>query len=86
MSAQNITEKPATPSRRDFLRVASLGIAVPVATAALAACKSEEAPKAPAAAAPAAGPHADSNHSGGTTAAHPRTPAQIRAAKGWRTG
>ena len=80
MSAQNITDKPATPSRRDFLRVASLGIAVPVATAALAACKTDEAPRAATAAAPVAGPHADSNHSGGTTAAHPRTPAEIRAA------
>jgi manganese oxidase len=75
------TEAPARPSRRDFLRVSALGLAVPVAATAVAACKgaTAEGSQAPAAAVPAAS-HADSNHSGGTTAPHPRSPAEIRAA------
>jgi FtsP/CotA-like multicopper oxidase with cupredoxin domain len=67
-------------SRRDFLRVSALGLAVP----ALAACNTGAADQAPAQATKAApigaGAHADSNHSGGTTASHPKTPQEVRAA------
>ena len=84
MSAPHDTQTDVVqPSRRDFLRFSALGLAVPLAGAAVAACTpAGGAESSAAAAAPAAGtaPHADSNHSGGTTAAHPRTPAEIRAA------
>jgi FtsP/CotA-like multicopper oxidase with cupredoxin domain len=69
-------------SRRDFLRGAAAGLAVPVVAGALAGCKADE-PRAaaPAAAAPSpAAAHQDSDHSGGTTAPHPRNPQQVRAA------
>ncbi len=65
-------------SRRDFLRVSALGLAVP----ALAACGgAAEEPAGQAAAATGAGSatHADSNHSGGSTAPHPKTPESARA-------
>jgi FtsP/CotA-like multicopper oxidase with cupredoxin domain len=83
-----LTDSPTTaakPSRRDFLRVSALGLAVPVVAAACGAGDTDtKAAAAPAAAAPATGTHggtiADSNHTGGTTAPHPRTPAEIRAA------
>ena len=75
---------PAKPSRRDFLRVSALGLAVPVVAA---ACGTGGAETQAATAAPAAGTAAaghgtatDSNHSGGTTAPHVKTPAEIRAA------
>ncbi|HVH13682.1 MAG TPA: multicopper oxidase domain-containing protein, partial [Longimicrobium sp.] len=83
MSAPHDTQTDnVQPTRRDFLRFSALGLAVPLAGAAVAACSPGGAESGAAAAAPAAGaaPHADSNHSGGTTAAHPRTPAEIRAA------
>ncbi|HEX6372944.1 MAG TPA: copper oxidase [Longimicrobium sp.] len=85
MSASIDTPTPtAKPSRRDFLRVSALGLAVPVVAAACGTGGAESQAAAPAAAAPAAGTHggttADSNHTGGTTAPHPRTPAEIRAA------
>ena len=68
------------PSRRDFLRVSALGLAVPLAAAACGTGAETQA--APAAGAGTAGhaSGADSNHSGGTTAPHPKTPAEIRAA------
>jgi len=65
-------------SRRDFLRVSALGLAVP----ALAACgRAAEEPAGQVAAATGAGTatHADSNHSGGSTAPHPKTPESARA-------
>ncbi|HEX6910479.1 MAG TPA: copper oxidase [Longimicrobium sp.] len=76
-ASHDIQTEKAPTSRRDFLRFSAMGLA---AGAAVAAC-TPGAPESAAAAAPAAGtaPH-DSNHSGGTTAPHPRTPAEIRAA------
>ncbi|HEV2148692.1 MAG TPA: copper oxidase [Longimicrobiaceae bacterium] len=70
---------PSRSSRRDFLRVSALGLAVP----ALAACSTGAAEQSPPEAKKAAGgatAHAASDHSGGTTATHPRTPAEVRAA------
>ena len=69
---------PAQRSRRDFLRFSAVGLAVPLAGAAVAACSKAEG--APAAAGAAA--KADSNHSGGTTAAHPAMPKA--PVKDWR--
>jgi FtsP/CotA-like multicopper oxidase with cupredoxin domain len=74
----------ARPSRRDFLRVSALGLAVPVVAAACGNGGGEKAAAAPAAA-PAAGMNhggtaTDSNASGGTTAPNPKTPAEVRAA------
>src|SRR5688500_14741557 len=85
MSAPHDTQSDKVqPSRRDFLRFSALGLAVPLAGAAVAACGSgaESSAAAPAAAPAAAGtaPHADSNHTGGTIGAHPRTPQEVRAA------
>ena len=82
MSAPTDTTTPAAkPSRRDFLRVSALGLAVPVVAA---ACGTSGAETAAAPAATAAAGHGgtanDSNASGGTTAPHPKTPAEIRAA------
>ena len=72
---------PAKPSRRDFLRVSALGLAVPVVAAACgtSGAESQAAPAATTAAA-GHGTATDSNHSGGTTAPHVKTPAEIRAA------
>lgn len=84
--AETLTEATVAPrSRRDFLRMSALGLAVPAVGAAVAACKpaAEAASGAKTAAAPAAGAGAmnhDSNASGGTTAPHPKTPEQVRAA------
>jgi FtsP/CotA-like multicopper oxidase with cupredoxin domain len=77
-TADQDTPTPSRSSRRDFLRVSALGLAVP----ALAACNTGEVDtQAPKAVAGAGGvTHADSNHSGGTTASHPKTPAEVRAA------
>lgn len=74
-----------TPSRRAFLRGAAVAVAVPAVAGALAACaKEQKAPAGNASTAPAGTPpgamHADSDHSGGTTAPHPKGPAEIRAA------
>ena len=69
----------STSSRRAFLRGAAVAVAVPAVAGALAACK-DEGVKAAAAGTPPQTAHADSDHSGGTMAAHPRTPAEIRAA------
>jgi manganese oxidase len=74
------TAAPAPRSRRDFLRWSALGLAVPVVGTALAACKEQTAQGAAARAAAATPAHGDSNHSGGTTAPHPKTPAEIRKA------
>jgi FtsP/CotA-like multicopper oxidase with cupredoxin domain len=75
---------PVARSRRDFLRGAAVGLAVPAVASALAACKAEEAGKGGARTAPAAAPasatHADSDHSGGTMAPNPQNPATARAA------
>jgi manganese oxidase len=75
---------PVVRSRRDFLRGAAVGLAVPVVASAVAACRTEEAAKPAAAggtsAAPAAATHADSDHSGGTMAPNPQNPATARAA------
>ncbi|HYW12688.1 MAG TPA: copper oxidase [Longimicrobium sp.] len=69
------------PSRRDFLRFSALGLA---AGAAVAACGTPEnnasAAAAPAAPAASGTPHPDTNHTGGTIGAHPRTPQEVRAA------
>ena len=74
--SDTLTDIPAAArSRRDFLRLSALGMAVPVVGTALAACGREEG------AAPAASAaHADSDASGGSTAAHPAAPADPRAA------
>ena len=69
---------PATPSRRAFLRGAAVAVAVPAVAGALAACKDE--PVKTAAAARPQPAHADSDHSGGTMSAHPKSPADIRRA------
>ncbi len=69
-------ETPVAPrSRRDFLKLSALGLAVPVGAAALAAC-GQDRPAAPAAGGAAKGATvpADSDHSGGSTGAHPATP------------
>src|SRR3954453_14143481 len=76
---------PVVRSRRDFLRGAAVGLAVPAVASALAACKAEEAGKAaaataPAAAAPPSATPADSDHSGGTMAPNPRDPSAARPA------
>ncbi|HEX2202038.1 MAG TPA: multicopper oxidase domain-containing protein [Longimicrobium sp.] len=71
------------PTRRDFLRFSALGLAVPAVGTVLAACgkaAGSEAASTQAAAPVAGGAHADSNHSGGTTAPHPKTPEDIRRA------
>lgn len=78
MNSPDSTE-PKTPgsisSRRDFLRVSALGIAVPIAGTALAACgTSAPEPAAQQAAAGAAG-----DHSGGTTSPHVTTPDETQA-------
>jgi FtsP/CotA-like multicopper oxidase with cupredoxin domain len=84
MSAPHDTQSDKVqPSRRDFLRFSALGLAVPLAGAAVAACgSSAESSAAAPAAAPAAGgmPHPDTNHTGGTIGAHPKTPQEVRAA------
>ncbi|HEU0013016.1 MAG TPA: copper oxidase [Longimicrobium sp.] len=78
------TEAAARASRRDFLRFSALAAAVPLVGTAVAACKSEPgagtAAKTGAGAGAAAAVPADSDHSGGSMGAHPRTPAQVRAA------
>ena len=76
-----LTDIPAAArSRRDFLRFSALGLAVPVVGTALAACGEKEAASAAAPAQPARTAHADSDASGGSTAAHPATPVDPRAA------
>jgi FtsP/CotA-like multicopper oxidase with cupredoxin domain len=81
---ESVAQATVAPrSRRDFLRLAALGLAVPAVGAAVAACKpagTATQTKAAAAPASAAAVQHDSDASGGTTAAHPRTPAEIRAA------
>ena len=75
-------EAPARPSRRDFLRGAAIGLAVPAVAGALAACKNDgggrtatsttsNASTEPKGTPPGA-VHQDSDQSGGTMAAHPR--------------
>ncbi|HET9441012.1 MAG TPA: multicopper oxidase domain-containing protein, partial [Longimicrobiales bacterium] len=68
-------------SRRSFLRTAAIGIAVP---AALASCKNDDAPNRPANTPPdttkAGNAAPDSDHSGGTNAAHPVTAGSNAAA------
>jgi len=76
----DIQTERVKPSRRDFLRASALGLAVPLAGAAVAACGGGTPESGAAPAAGGAAPHADSNHSGGTTAPHPRSPAEVRAA------
>jgi FtsP/CotA-like multicopper oxidase with cupredoxin domain len=89
MTAQNDTQtETVQPSRRDFLRFSALGLAVPLAGAAVAACgpggnaeagAAKAASNAPQTTQPGNAAH-DSNHSGGTMGAHPKTPQEIRAA------
>ncbi|MDB4950268.1 MAG: multicopper oxidase type 3 [Gemmatimonadetes bacterium] len=88
-----LPEKPAaTASRRDFLRLSAIGLAVPAGLSVLAACKGESAGGAAAGARGAAnGPGTaagttatagmahDSDQSGGTNAPHPATPQDARA-------
>jgi manganese oxidase len=80
-----LTDK-VQPSRRAFLRASALGLAVPLAGAAVAACGTGDGGAAGAAATndPQTNQHgnstADSNHTGGTMGAHPKTPQEIRAA------
>jgi FtsP/CotA-like multicopper oxidase with cupredoxin domain len=80
-SAATVTVKP---SRRDFLRGAAIGLAVPAVAGALAACKNEGPARTATSNAgtepkgtPPGAVHADS---GGTMAAHPKSAAEIRAA------
>ncbi|HEX8393136.1 MAG TPA: multicopper oxidase domain-containing protein [Longimicrobium sp.] len=86
MSVQDNHEKTAAPSRRDFLRFSALGLAVPIAGMAVSACggagtaektaaNAETAGNAATTRAAASGTHADSDHSGGTMAPNPQTPA-----------
>src|SRR5690606_15467205 len=85
--ARNVTEPTGTPedvldhraSRRAFLRASALGLTLPIAGTALAACSSGEAD--------AAAPGAAASHSNGhaaapaaPAAAATRTPEEIRAA------
>jgi FtsP/CotA-like multicopper oxidase with cupredoxin domain len=74
-------------SRRDFLRLSALGIAVPAGLSVLAACNDKGSGGAAGAAAAPAGGTGESGHgavkdtdqSGGTNAAHPTTPSDARA-------
>ncbi|HET6230834.1 MAG TPA: hypothetical protein VFE05_12245 [Longimicrobiaceae bacterium] len=80
-------------SRRDFLRISALGLAVPAGLTALAACEKGAGGSAATAGAKgatneatatagnaaAAGMAHDSDQSGGTNAAHPATPQDARA-------
>ncbi|HET7459799.1 MAG TPA: multicopper oxidase domain-containing protein [Longimicrobium sp.] len=78
----NASETPvvqSTPSRRAFLRGAAVAVAVPAVAGALAACKDEGVKSAAAGTLPQSA-HADSDHSGGTMAAHPKSLTEIRAA------
>lgn len=59
------------PTRRDFLRKSALGLAITGAGVALAGCGNEAGQAAPAAGGSAAASPGDSNHSGGSTGAHP---------------
>lgn len=60
-------------TRREFLRASLIGLAVPAAGTALAACSTGEAEAPQAQAVPA-----HSNHSGGTTSPHPAAPLSAR--------
>jgi manganese oxidase len=75
-------EDTAPPTRRDFLRFSALGLAVPLAGAAVAACGGAAAESAVGGSAAAGAAHADSNHSGGSTAPHPAVPPA--SGKDWR--
>ena len=82
MSAPTDTQTDIVqPTRRDFFRLSALGLAAGAAVAACGGPGNAESAAAPAAA-PAAGgmPHPDTNHTGGTIGAHPRTPQEVRAA------
>src|SRR3954471_4479268 len=83
-----LVEGEAPRSRREFLRGAALGLAVPAVAGALAACKEEggaavaqtrNASTRPTGVPPGA-QHADSDHSGGTMAPHPSGVASTSAA------
>lgn len=81
MTDKTMDETPvmaAPRSRRDFLRGAAVGLAVPAVASALAACKAEEAKSA--STPPAAPTRADSDHSGGTMAPHPQATATAASA------
>jgi FtsP/CotA-like multicopper oxidase with cupredoxin domain len=77
----------STPSRRAFLRGAAVAVAVPAVAGALAACKKDQAGTSTTRNAttqptgtPPGAVHADSDHSGGTMAAHPKSPDDIKRA------
>ena len=86
-NSPNVLEKlQSTGSRRDFLRLSALGLAVPAGLSALATCdKPAGTAKAPAGSGAPAAPAAvgtmahDSDQSGGTNAPHPTTPQDARA-------